>query len=149
MDIAFLIEEYLKDKTALRDTENDSINIVNNQIQDWRFTNIACPTQEELDALIPVVQAKQTKEKLIADKLAVGAAAREKCQKVLDVIAGYNESNLTATQIDSMVTTFSPILIQLQMNRPTSALSLINSVTADGTIVTQEMKDIIVGILSV
>jgi hypothetical protein len=62
IDIAILIEEYLKDKSALRDTENDSINIVNGQIQDWRFTNIPCPTRDELFDFVAVVELKNSKE---------------------------------------------------------------------------------------
>ena len=69
MDIAFLIQEYLKDKQDLRDVENDSINIVDNQIIDWRFANIPCPTQEQLEALIPSVQANIDQNKANAEAL--------------------------------------------------------------------------------
>lgn len=58
MDIALLIEEYLKDKSELRDLENDSINIVDNQIHSWNFTNIPQPSMEELLALEAQATAK-------------------------------------------------------------------------------------------
>jgi hypothetical protein len=69
-DIALLISEYLIGKDALRDPENDSINIVNNRIHSFTFTNIPQPSVSELLALIPVVQAKNTRDgklKQIAD----------------------------------------------------------------------------------
>jgi len=58
MDIALLINEYLKDKKELRDFENDSLNVVDNQIMEWSFSNIPQPTMEELEALQESVQAK-------------------------------------------------------------------------------------------
>jgi hypothetical protein len=69
-DIALLISEYLIGKDALRDPENDSINIVNNRIHSFTFTNIPQPSVSELLALIPAVQAKNTRDgklKQIAD----------------------------------------------------------------------------------
>lgn len=55
MDIALCINEYLKDKQELRDLVNDSINIVDNQIYSWNFTNIPQPTKEELDAIAATI----------------------------------------------------------------------------------------------
>ena len=43
MDIVLIVNEYLKDKQDLIDHENDSINIVDNQIVSWNFKNIPCP----------------------------------------------------------------------------------------------------------
>lgn len=70
MDIAILITEYLADKSELRDVENDSLNIVDNQIVSWNFANIACPTAEDLAVCEAAVLAKQAK----AEKLAQIAA---------------------------------------------------------------------------
>lgn len=70
MDIAVLITEYLADKSALRDVENDSLNIVDNQIVSWNFANIPIPTAEDLAACEAAVLAKQAK----AEKLAQIAA---------------------------------------------------------------------------
>lgn len=66
-DIAMLIEEYLKDKSDLRDSENDSINIVNNQIHTWNFTNILQPTLDELFNLIPSVQVSKNTQDILAE----------------------------------------------------------------------------------
>ena len=69
-DVALLISEYLNGKDALRDPENDSINVVNNRIHSFTFTNIPQPSVSELLALIPAVQAKNTRDgklKQIAD----------------------------------------------------------------------------------
>lgn len=62
MDIAILINEYLADKLELRDVENDSLNIVDNQIVSWNFANIPMPTAEELAVCEAAVLAKQAKE---------------------------------------------------------------------------------------
>lgn len=70
MDIALLIQEYLADKSALRDVENDSLNISDNQIVSWNFANIPIPTAEELAVCEVAVLAKQAK----AEKLAQIAA---------------------------------------------------------------------------
>ena len=64
-EITELIEAYLSGKDSLRDMENDSINIVNNRIVDWRFANILIPSRDDLIALIPTVQAKQSKDAIL------------------------------------------------------------------------------------
>lgn len=66
MDIATLISEYLADKTEFRDSENDSLNIVDNQIASWNFTNIPVPTAEQLAVCEAAVIAKQAKEAKLA-----------------------------------------------------------------------------------
>lgn len=62
MDIAILISKFLEDKAHIRDFENDCVNIIDNQIVSWTFTNIPCPTAEELAALAPLVEAKMSQE---------------------------------------------------------------------------------------
>jgi hypothetical protein len=69
MEIALLINEYLKDKTALRDIENDSLNVVDNQIVSWNFTNIPIPSAEDLEALVPVVEAKISQDGINAEAM--------------------------------------------------------------------------------
>lgn len=73
MDIANLITEYLADKSALRDVENDSLNIVDNQIVSWNFANIPMPTAEELAVCEAKVLAKQTKGAKLAQIAALEA----------------------------------------------------------------------------
>lgn len=111
------------------------------------FANIPQPTVSQLAALVSAVKIKHDTEALIASKQALGAVAREKCSKALDVIAGYN-ANHAAAQIDSMVSTFAPILTALQMNKPSATLALVQAIIPYGILVTQEMKDIIISILS-
>jgi hypothetical protein len=69
VDIVFLLEAYLADKTELRDYENDSINIVNNQIKDFNFKNIPCPTRDQLHALVAGTKNKLSQEKINAESL--------------------------------------------------------------------------------
>ena len=148
-DISLLALEYLRGKDNLR-TPEDSIELrplYKQSIDNWHFPNIPKPTIEELAALIAPMSERINKETLIADKQSQGAIAREKCTKALDVVAGYNLS-LTSEQIDSMVVTFASIFTELKNNRPGKALPLVQAVNVDGVLVTQEMKDIIVSILT-
>lgn len=64
-DISLLISEYLKGKDHLRDLENDSINIVGQEIRDWRFKNIPQPTRDDLFALIPALKVSQSKDAIL------------------------------------------------------------------------------------
>ena len=61
-EVAVLVNEFLKDKKELRDFENDSLSIANNQINVWDFKNIPCPTRDELFALCAVIKEKNNKE---------------------------------------------------------------------------------------
>lgn len=70
MDIALLVNEYLKGKNELRDFENDSLNIVDNQIMEWSFANIPQPSMEELEALQESVQSKMDQEAINKEALA-------------------------------------------------------------------------------
>lgn len=150
-DIALLIEKYLSDKSALRDFENDSINIVEGYIHTWNFKNIPQPTLDELIALIPVVQLEQEELKRKQDLIALGKKSREACDKALDLIAGYNLTNtLTDTQITEMTTTFSPIVMALSVHkRPNLAKSLISAITPDGTVITEQMKADLLEVLTI
>jgi hypothetical protein len=143
MDIALMINEFLKDKQELK-TFDDELNIVEGQIVLWKFANIPQPTTEELEALIPAIEASQV---LAARKVTLktaGAKDRAMCENTLDLIAGFNrERVLTAEQITSMQTTFATINAYLKANRPSSAKPLIEAITPDNDLVTQEMKDLI------
>jgi hypothetical protein len=75
MDIALLVNEYLKGKEDLRDFENDSLNIVDNQIIEWSFANIPQPSMEELEALQESVQSKMDQEAINKEALAYLAAS--------------------------------------------------------------------------
>ena len=84
----------------------------------------------------------------LMQKIADGRAAREACQHVLDLIAGYNlERDLTPEQITSMQSSFSQIELALRSARPSSAKALITAMEPDGTLVTAEMKAICLELL--
>jgi hypothetical protein len=84
-----------------------------------------------------------------ANKILEGKKAREACSNVLDLVAGYNlANNLTAEQITSMMATFGSILQLLQANRPSTAKALIDAITPDEVIVTSQMKQDCLDLLS-
>lgn len=62
MDIKIAINQYLSDKQHLIDIENDSINIVDNQIHTFNYRNIAQPTKEELEACYKSAMTKNNQE---------------------------------------------------------------------------------------
>jgi hypothetical protein len=64
-EMASLVNLYLSDKSNLRDPENDELNITNNKIFRWNFTNIPKPTKDQLLALAPSLTANISK----SDKL--------------------------------------------------------------------------------
>lgn len=94
-----------------------------------------------------IITVNTEKQQTILDQRAkelriiAGKKAREACQSVLDLVAGFNlEGNLTSEQIDSMVTAMAAPLQALQLNRPTMAKGLIQAVVPSEA-VTQEMID--------
>jgi hypothetical protein len=110
------------------------------------------PSQEEAEAWVayhnfsnPVyedvtinIQADATRQA----RIAAGAAARQACQNVLDLIAGINlEQELTLEQISLMQQNFELAERALRAGRPSLAKGAIQLITPDGVIVTQEMKD--------
>lgn len=86
---------------------------------------------------------------LIEEKRSRGRADRLKCEAVLDVIAGFNrDRSLTMEQITEMQTLFANPEKALRSSRPDMAHALISAINADGVLVTQEMKDICLELLS-
>lgn len=78
-----------------------------------------------------------------------GKMARECCFEILDVIAGWNiQRNLTKEQKDNMVVTFAQPLQALQVYRPGLAKSLIEEITPDNDLVTNEMKEDILSVFT-
>lgn len=69
IDVSLAIGEFLKGKELLRDTENDSINIINNSIREWNFKNIPCPSAAELIACGEIAETKSNQEKINAEAL--------------------------------------------------------------------------------
>lgn len=147
-DVAILVNEYLKDKKALLD-EEDCINISEGNIVGWSFKNIPAPTMAQLFALRTTHAQADLKEKTLKEKLEKGKKAREVCESVLDLIAGYNyDRKLTAAQITEMQTTFGDIEKALKASRPTSAKALITAIVVDDVLVSQDMKDDCLSLLS-
>lgn len=140
--LALVISEYLKDKQV---SESDSLNvqlIANGDASGWRFENVPFPGLEALEALLPAVEASALAEATRQARIAAGAAARQACQNVLDLIAGFNlEQELTLEQISLMQQNFELAERALRAGRPSLAKGAIQLITPDDVIVTQEMKD--------
>lgn len=80
--------------------------------------------------------------------IANGARARGDCQRVLDLIGGFNLlPGRSSEQAGQMVSTFAEAKQALQDGRPTAAKAAINSIPVDGILVTQSMKDLALDIL--
>jgi hypothetical protein len=89
------------------------------------------------------------KQKAIEAKIALGQKARLTCDKVLDLISGYNlDRELSVEQITSMQTAFAPIELALRSGRPSLAKYHIANVAVDGVLVSQEMKDLALELLA-
>lgn len=148
VDISLVIGEYLIGKELLRD-EEDSLNIVDNKIFSWDFKNIPMPTRIELAQLVAPMNVKIANALRKKELLEAGKKAREVCTQCLDTIAGFNLSrSLTVEQITEMQSTFSQIQMALMTSRPSTAKFLIGAITVDGVLVTQEMKDDVLELLT-
>lgn len=72
-----------------------------------------------------------------------GKKAREACQRVLDLIGGFNLlPGRTSDQAGQMVSTFAEAKAALQDGRPAAAKVAIQAIPVDGVLVTQQMKDL-------
>lgn len=92
------------------------------------------------EIIIEDITAELEAQQTLNQKLALGKVARQCCDEIYDLIAGYNLSrNLTLEQIDQMELTFSSVAQALQAKRPDKAKQLIAQIEADGTLVTAEM----------
>lgn len=97
---------------------------------------------EQLEASGAALEIEIGKQTLVADKINKGKVARSICEKVLDLIAGFNiDRNSSVGDIDAIETAFAPILAALTAIRPYKAKALIDQVPVDGVMVTQEMMD--------
>jgi hypothetical protein len=86
---------------------------------------------------------------LIESKIALGALARKTCQDILDLVGGFNLSReLTIEQITTMQQTFSVAEAALRAGRPAYAKVAINAITPDEDLVTTEMKNLCLNLLS-
>ena len=92
--------------------------------------------------------AEKSRADRIRAKKAKGNLAKRLSEEVYDLIAGYNlDRSLTEEQINSMETTFAPVMQALQAKRPKKAKKKIELITPDGVLITQEMKDDVLHLL--
>jgi len=78
-----------------------------------------------------------------------GRKARLTCENVMDLISGFNlDRELTIEQITTLQQTFANIESALKSGRPTFAKQMITALEPDGELVTQEMKDEALSLLS-
>jgi hypothetical protein len=97
---------------------------------------------------LSALQAKRAAEATLAAIEAQGVKAKADCERVLNLIRGFNlQPGRTSEQTDAMSTAFAEIKAALEDGRPGKAKTLIQAATPDGTIVTQGMKDAALSIL--
>lgn len=90
------------------------------------------------------VEVKYNKSVERETTLKVGRAVRDLSDRVLSLITGYNYSrSLTSEQINVLKTTFSKINELLKDGQPFHAKPLIQAITPDGVLVTEEIKQAI------
>lgn len=112
----------------------------------WGVQTIQVPA--EFEVIEEDITGQLAVEALKAQKVELGKAARQVCQKVLDLVSGYNlDRELTIEQITQMQQTFANAEAALRAGRPTFAKSFISAIEADGVLVTQEMKDLCLQLL--
>lgn len=80
---------------------------------------------------------------------AKGERARRICEECLDIIAGFNiDRALTGAQITQMQSQFGTIEAYLKANRPMSAKPLIQALIPDEDLITTQMKELVLAVLS-
>ena len=94
------------------------------------------------------ITAQENEKTRIENLIASGKEDKEKCNNAIALISGHNKANnLTTEQILAMLQTFAQIDLALSKGMPFTAKALISQVTVDGVIVTQQLKDDILGVL--
>lgn len=83
-DVALAVSEYLVGKDSLRDIENDSINIVENRIHSFNFSNIPQPSITELYECYLAAIAKSSQEAINAEAKAYLATTDYKVIKSME-----------------------------------------------------------------
>jgi hypothetical protein len=103
----------------------------------------------DYEIVIEDISAQVEQEAARQAKVEAGKLAREVCQEVLDMIAGYNlDRELTIQQITQLQTMMAAPEAALRAGRPTLAKQYISAVVPDGDLVTQEMKDLCLQVLA-
>lgn len=142
-DSSAVLAEYLKQNEIIFG-EEDSINIaliLRNDISGWRCVNHPAPTCEDLYSLLNQAKISIASSISNSSRIDSGKKARECCEKVLDLIAGYNlERSLTIQEITVLQSTFGNAEAALRAGRPTMAKQFISTISPDEVLVTSEMK---------
>ena len=86
--------------------------------------------------------AEQQEREALRQKKQNGARGRQATENVMDLVAANNlAKGLTIAQLDQMEAQYPDVLMALQNNRAIKAKTLIQNLTPDGTLVTQEDKN--------
>lgn len=100
--------------------------------------------QSAIDAHLADLAAKQA----VAAIEAQGAEAKQDCDRVLNLIRGFNlQPGRTVEQTDQMQTAFAPIEAALNAGRPGVAKALIQAIEPDEVLVTTQMKSLVLDVL--
>jgi hypothetical protein len=124
----------------------DPDGIISPAVYEWRqhLVSVKEYTVEIVDITSEVEAAAVQSAKIEAGRL-----AREACQKVLDLIAGYNlDRELSLSQISQLQTLMAAPEAALRAGRPTLAKQYITAVSPDGVLVTAAMKQDALSLLS-
>jgi hypothetical protein len=88
-------------------------------------------------------------EKLLEEDLDRGQRAENACRQVKAYVTGYNlRRQLSSEQVTLLISTFANINLALENLRPPTAKLLIAAASVDGVVVTQELKDNCLAILT-
>lgn len=130
-------------------SQDDVLEVIESEIDGQMIqTHVRLKAQASYQGPIDV-SAEYNAQQDMLNKIKAGEQARLVCQKVLDFIAGVNlDRELTSEQITQMQSSFQNIQLSLQASRPSLAKSLIQNAEVDGVIVTQELKDGCLSLLS-
>lgn len=111
---------------------------------DSRYTHIIeIPSYKKYVEDAVKIAAEVSKVALVT-RMSKGRVAREFCNNILDMIAGFNvERTLTPEQIAQMITDYAVAKAYLQDGQPFAAKIVLDAITPDEVITTTEMKDVI------
>jgi phage gp37-like protein len=90
------------------------------------------------------ITAQYEAEQALSALIQAGEKDAKCCQEVRALIGGYNRyKNLTNEQLQLMLSTYANINFALQNQMPLTAKTMINLISVDDVITTQELKDLI------
>jgi len=113
------------------------------------YETVTINVPAEYEVIEEDVTAEVEEQQFIQQNKDLGRAARNTCEDVLDVIGGFNiRRELTFEQKNEMKAIFSNAKSALNDYQPGYAKYFINQITPDGVLVTQQMKDLCIKLLS-